>query len=108
MGRKRASNDIDFVEPPKYKILPSWKVKKRSLEPWLLPNFESLHIDNPLRNGRAKLPNDVNTEDPYQIFKLIYTDELLEELTVHINKYAKLHLIKKRRQDAHVYRSQLP
>ena len=49
-----------------------------------------------LKNGRAKLPNDVNLEDPYQIFKLIYTDELLEELAVHTNEYAKLHPTKKK------------
>ena len=59
MGRKRASNDIDFVEPPKYDVLPSWKAKRRPPEPWPLPDFEPLHINNPLRNGRAKLPNDV-------------------------------------------------
>ena len=96
MGRKRASNDIDFVEPPKYDVLPSWKAKKRPPEPWPLPNFKPLHINNPLKNSKAKLPNDVNLEDPYQIFKLIYTDELLEELTVYINKYIKLHSTKKK------------
>ena len=65
MGCKRASNDIDFVEPPKYDVLPSRKAKKRPLEPWLLSDFELLHINNPLKNGRAKLPNNINLEDPY-------------------------------------------
>jgi hypothetical protein len=65
IGRKRTSNNIDFVKPPKYNVLLSQKSKKRPPEPWPLPDFELLYINNLLKNGRAKLPNDVNLEDPY-------------------------------------------
>ena len=65
MGRKHAFNDIDFVKPPKYDVLLSWKAKKRPPEPWPLPDFELLYINNPFENSRVKLPNDINLEDFY-------------------------------------------
>ena len=51
-----------------------------------------LHIDNDNEYGRPNLPHNVDPGDAYGIFKLFFTDELLNELVNFTNRYAELHL----------------
>lgn len=96
MGRNRVSNDVDFVQPDQYVIPPNRKAKQPPPDPKPLPHFEPLHIESPYIGGAPNLPPDVNPTDPYALFRLIFTEELLKELVAHTNEYAKLHPIKKK------------
>ena len=70
MVRNRATNDEDFVQPTQYPKLPRGFAKKPPLEPSPLPDFKPLNINNENTYGTLKLPPNVDTSDPYQIFKL--------------------------------------
>jgi hypothetical protein len=41
--------------------------------------------------SKPKLPNYINNEDPWQLFKLFWLEELINQLMEYINKNAKLH-----------------
>jgi len=92
MVRNRASNDEDFVKPTRYNIPPTRTAKNPPLKPWPLPKFHPLKIKNDNIYGSSNLPADVDLHDPYQIFKLFWTDELLNMLAEYTNKYMELHL----------------
>ena len=47
MGRKRASNDADLVQPKQYIILKNKRAKIPPPELWPLPDFNSLPISLP-------------------------------------------------------------
>ena len=46
MPSNRTSNDIDLVQPTQYKVLPNRVAKKPPPEPWELPDFEPLYIND--------------------------------------------------------------
>ena len=46
MPSNRTSNDIDFVPPAQYPVPPTRKAKGRLSEPWPLPAFEPLQIED--------------------------------------------------------------
>jgi len=94
MGRKRSSNDVDLVQPDQYVVPKNKKAKIPPPEPWPLPNFDPLVIDFPYTDGAPNLPH-VDPTDPLALFKLIWTDGLLEELAAHTNEYARLHPYRK-------------
>lgn len=96
MGRNRVSNDVDFVQPDQYVVPPNRKAKQPPPDPKPLPHFEPLHIESPHTGGAPNLPPDVDPTDPYALFRLVFTEELLEELVAHTNKYAELHPTKKK------------
>ena len=94
MGRNRVSNDADFVQPNQYVVPPNRKTKQPPPNPKPLPHFEPLHIKSPYINKAPNLLPNINPTDPYALFRLIFTKELLEEFIIYINKYIKLYLIK--------------
>ena len=85
MVRNRTSNDEDFVPPTQYPKLLRRMKKKPPPAPNLLPYFEPLPIYNENIYGTPKLPHYIDSGDPYQIFKLFWTDELLDKLVKFIN-----------------------
>ena len=91
MGRKRASNDADLVQPEQYIVLKNKRAKIPPLEPWLLPDFNPLPISLPLTDGTLNLPPYIDPTDPLALFKLIWTNNLLKELVAHTNEYIRLY-----------------
>ena len=96
MGRKRTSNDADLVQPTQYIVPKHKKAKEHPPEPWPLPEFDPLPISSPHINGSANLPNDIDAGNPFDLFKLIFTDDIIEELVAHTNEYTALHPTKKK------------
>ena len=90
MVRNRASNDEDFVPPTQYPKLPRQIKKKRPPEPKPAPPFDPLPILNKNTYGTPDLPSHIDPSDPYQIFKLFWTDELLDQLVEYTNRNAEL------------------
>ena len=95
MGRKRTSNDADLVKPDEYIVLKNKKAKTLLSELWPLPEFKPLPVEYPYTYSAPNLLPDIDPTNPLALFKLIWTDDLLEELAAHINKYAKLHPYRK-------------
>ena len=91
MVRNNASNDEDFVLPTVYPNQPAASKKKAPPQPGPLPDFVPLHINNNNKYGRPNLPHNVDPGDAYGIFKLFFTDELLDKLVDFTNRYAELH-----------------
>ena len=85
MVRNKASNDEDFVLPTVYTTQPAGLKKKAPPQPGPLPDFVPLHINNDNEYGRPNLPHDVDPGDAYSIFKLFFTDELLNKLVNFTN-----------------------
>jgi hypothetical protein len=67
-------------------------VKKPLLKPEPPPAFKPLPIYNENEYSEPKLPDYVNNEDPWQLFKLFWLEELINRLVVYINENTKLHL----------------
>ena len=63
-----------------------------------LPYFKPLPIYNKNTYSTPKLPHYINSGDPYQIFKLFWTDKLLDKLIKFINWNIKLHLMPKEKK----------
>ena len=101
MPTNRTSNDIDFVLPTQYSIPPTQKAKEPPLQPWPLPSFKPLHIANFNDHGTLNLPPDVDLHDPLIIFKLFFTDKIMDKLTKWINKYTELYPAEKEAEFAH-------
>ena len=55
-----------------------------------------MHIKSPYISRAPNLILNVNPTNPYALFRLIFTEELLKELIAYINKYIKLYLIKEK------------
>jgi len=91
MVRNHISNDIDFVQPTQYIVSKNRVAKKPPPEPEPLPPFNPLPIYNENEYSEPNLPDNINNEDPWQLFKLFWTDELIDRLVKHTNKNAKLH-----------------
>lgn len=58
-----------------------------------MPKFIPLNIDGApsYTHGKARIPEDVDKDDPYTLFQLFFTDEILESLVQHTNEFAELH-----------------
>ena len=91
MGRKRSSNNADLVQPDQYIVPKNKKAKILPPKPWPLPEFDPLPINLPYTDGAPNLLPHVDPTDPLALFKLIWTDDLLKELAVYINEYARLY-----------------
>jgi len=68
MPSKRTSNDIDLVEPTQYRVNPNRKAKEPPPEPWPLPAFNPLHINDFNDYGKPNLPSGVEQSNPFAIF----------------------------------------
>ncbi|KAL9596267.1 MAG: hypothetical protein Q9179_004679 [Wetmoreana sp. 5 TL-2023] len=60
-------------------------------EPWPIPAFEPLPLSGAPTDGEGSLPDGVNPDDPYAIFKLFFTDNILLALIKNTNEFAELH-----------------
>jgi Transposase IS4 len=92
MPSNRTSNDIDFVQPTQYNVQPNQVAKKPPPEPWELPDFEPLHINDFDNHSTPNLPPTLNRSDPFAIFSQFFTDKIVDKLVEWTNKYAELHL----------------
>ena len=86
----RTSNNIDYV---KWKDPRTKTLKKPPLEPWVLPTFTPFRINNYWDRGKPSVPPSLNQHDPLAIFKLFYTDEIMDKMVVWTNEYAAAHPI---------------
>ena len=59
MGRNRVYDDIDHVSVDNKATK---KSKNPPPDPWPLPQFEPLEINNPFRDGQGKLPSNIPNE----------------------------------------------
>ena len=91
MVRNYISNDIDLVQPTKYTVSKNRVAKKPPPEPAPLPPFEPLPMYNENEYGEPNLPDYINNNDPWQIFKLFQPDELIDRLVEYTNKNAELY-----------------
>ena len=91
MPSNRARIDIDLVQPTQYHVPLHWCAKKQCPKPWPLPKFEPLHINDWDNHGSPKLPPNVNSYDPFQLFSLFFTDEIMDKLVAWTNEHAELY-----------------
>src|SRR5437868_1839937 len=98
MVRNKASNDEDFVPPTQYPKHPKKTKRKAPPEPKPVPNFNPLPISNNNLYRRLNILEEVNASNPYAIFKLFFTDKLLERLAQYTNCNAELNLTPLERQ----------
>ena len=84
----RTSNDIDYV---KWKDPRTKKSKKPPPEPWALPPFTPMEIDDYLDPGEPSVPSSLNRHNPLAVFKLFFTKEIIDKIVEWTNKYAATH-----------------
>ena len=80
MPSNRAYKDPDIVPPTQYIVPPTRVAKEPPPEPWELPKFEPFIVDDFNNHGRPCLPPDVDISDPYALFNLLFTDEIVDKL----------------------------
>jgi len=78
------------VQPTQYPISKKRVTKKLPPAPEPLPPFNPLLIHNK-HKYKPNLPDHINNKDPWQLFKLFWTDELLNKLVKYTNKNTELH-----------------
>ena len=82
------SNDIDLVrKDPRPKKTP----KKPPPEPWPVPAFEPLQIQGHNDPGEPNIPTGLDRHDPLALFRLFFTDTIMEKIAVWTNKHAESH-----------------
>ena len=87
---KRCGNDEDFVPATQYP-----KITKDTVIPELPndrtpPDFEPLFIENGFNHGSPNLPPDFDDTGCFEIFKLFFTDELMDLIVYHTNTHANM------------------
>ena len=105
MPRNRARIDADLVQKTQYNVPLNKTAKTPPPKPWPLPHFEPLYIDNLDDHGSTNLPLDVDQHDPYKLFSLFFTDNIIDRLVEQTNKHAELYLLDK--ENKHLYLWQL-
>ena len=66
--------------------------KRTPPEPWPLPVFNPLHIDDFNDHGKPILPSGVEQSNPFAIFSQFFTDKVMEQLVDWTYKYAEQRL----------------
>ena len=66
------SNDIDVVKHTEYIVPPSRVAKKPALEPWSLPAFSPIEIDDYNDHREPNVPMNLDWHDPLALFKLFF------------------------------------
>ena len=84
---KLVSNDIDRVpiEPP------TKSAKRAPPKQWQLPKFKPQAITGAPTHGYGSLPDDVSHDDPYAVFSLFFTEDILQTIADHTNEYAQFY-----------------
>jgi len=67
-------NDIGVVQYTKYIVPPSRVAKQPAPEPWVLPAFSPLQINDYNDPGEPNLPTGLNQHNPMALFHLFFTD----------------------------------
>ena len=80
MPSNRAYIDPDVVKPTKYIVPPTCIAKEPPPEPWELPKFKPYNIDNYNTHSEPNLPNYIDTSAPLELFKLFFTDNMMDKL----------------------------
>jgi hypothetical protein len=76
------SNDIDFVrKDPKSKK----KRKQPAPEPQPVPAFEPLQIEDYDNPGEPHVPASLDQHDTLALFRLFFTDKMMEKMVVWTN-----------------------
>ena len=101
MPRNRARINADLIQKTQYNIPLNKTVKTPPLKPWLLPHFKPLHIDNWDDYGSPNLPLDVDQHNPYKLFSLFFTEDIINKLVEWTNKYTELYPLYKETEHAH-------
>ena len=83
------SNDIDLVRPTQYTVPPGKKAKQPAPEPWILPAFKPLQIDDFQLQGEPCLPRNVDNSDPLALFRLFFTNKIMDNIMEWINAYVE-------------------
>jgi len=82
------SNNVDFVvKDPK----PTKTPKEPPPEPQQLPAFEPMQIDDYNDPREPNIPTSLNQHNPLALFRLFFTDEIVEKMVAWMNKYTKAH-----------------
>ena len=82
------SNDLDFVRPTQYVVPPGKKAKTPAPKPWKLPPFNALHINDFHLSSASNLPLGIDNSDPLALFRLFFTDKIVENIAEWTNAYA--------------------
>src|SRR4051794_40531928 len=82
----RTSNDIDYV---KVKDPRTKTAKNPPPEPGPLPPFLPLLIDDWYDPGEASVPPGLDRHDPMALFRLFFTDEMMDTMVQWTNEYAE-------------------
>ena len=85
MVRNRYSNDEDFVPQTQYPQRAKRAKKPPPPLPPALPDFDPVPIDNNNTYKRPNIPEYIDASNPYKLFKLFFTDKLLDKLVEYIN-----------------------
>ena len=89
MGRrpmKKPSNDHDFVPPTQYH--PYTKDTLPNLSEFeQIPQFEPMEFES--KEGVSQLPDIIDSSDPEAIFRLFFTNTVLDLLVRCTNQHAK-------------------
>ncbi|KAF2813864.1 uncharacterized protein BDZ99DRAFT_459616 [Mytilinidion resinicola] len=84
----RTSNDIDYV---KWKDPRTKTAKEPPLKPWPMPEFSPLPINDWYDPGEACVTPGLNRHNPMALFKLFFTNEIMDKMVQWTNKYAEQH-----------------
>ena len=101
----RILNDIDYV---KWKDPRSKTFKNLPPEPWALPLFEPLRIDDYYDPGEAAVPSSTNYHNSMALFRLFFDNKMLDQMAVWTNTYIEAHSVLEKDAPLGKQRSQLP
>lgn len=86
----RTSNDIDYMQ---WKDPRTKSSKNPPPEPWALPPFSPLLIDDYYDPGEAAVLSGIDRHDPIALFGLFFTDEMLDKMASWTNAFAEAHSV---------------
>jgi len=83
--------DLDVVQKTQYKVPPTRIAKKTPPEPWPMPDFQPFLINNWHNYSKPNLPPSVDLSDPFTIFSLFFTEDIMDKLIGWLNTFIELH-----------------
>ena len=102
MPRNRVSDDVDHVPADSEGSLLK-NSKQKAPPPWPMLAFDAMAIKLPLTHGKAHLARNVRANRPYDVFKLLFTDGILDLIADATNEFAagELRLIQEGETTSH-------
>ena len=91
MPSNRATINTDLVQKTQYKVPPNKTAKTPLPKPWPLPKFKPLYITDWDNHSLLNLPPNINTHNPFKLFSLFFTDEIIDKLVEWTNKHTELY-----------------